>query len=447
LIIKNREDLVSSGFRARAVELIEAGITRVLPSNLLRAAIKYHGSRKKLIVGGGVYDVSRGRLFVVGGGKAAGLMAEEIENIIGPDNITAGIVNCKTGDYKTSRIEVLKAGHPVPDDAGVYGVRSMLAMKGRYNIGKGDLVLCLISGGGSALMPCPVGDVTLDDKQRITQLLLRCGANIKEINMVRKHLSLTKGGSLGKYYDPARVVSLIISDVVGDDLETIASGPTVPDLSTFDDAYRVLEKYKLTRKAPSNAVTFINRGRDGLEAETPKELYNCDNYIIGNNSMALAAMEEKAKDMGLRPYTITSELTGDTSEAAVRFAQEITAGQYKGFNVILLGGETTPTLTDKSGKGGRNQHYAAVSMLAMRDCEPPWLVAAIGTDGSDYLPDVAGAMVDDRSLETAEAAGIDVDDYVNRFDSYTLFRRMGRSLIVTGATGTNVSDVLFYLLD
>ena len=446
MIIKNREELISSGLRARAVELIEAGVTRVLPSNLLRESVKYRRASKRLAIENEGYNLSRGRVFVIGGGKASGLMAEEIEKIIGPEMITAGAVNCKSNGYATKNIEVIQAGHPVPDEAGVYGVRTMLAMKGRYNIGKNDLVLCLISGGGSSLMPCPVSGVSLEDKRDITQLLLRCGADIKEINTVRKHLSLTKGGGLGRYYDPARVVSLIISDVVGDDLDTIASGPTVSDSSTFKEAYDVLDKYGLVEKSPINAVNFLKRGCAGLEAETPKELFNCDNYIIGNNRMALEAMEEKARDLGLKPYTVTSELSGDTTDVANRIAKEIADGRYKGFNVILLGGETTPTLTEKAGKGGRNQHYAAVSMLAMKKCAFPWVVASAGTDGSDFMPDVAGAMVDDRSLKTAQDAGIDVEDYIKRFDSNTLFNKLGRSLIITGATGTNVSDVLLYLL-
>ena len=440
------KNLFRSGLRARAVELIEAGVTRVLPSNLLRESVKYRPKSKRLVIAGVGYSLSKGRVFVIGGGKASGLMAEEIEKIIGPEMITAGAVNCKTGGYSTKKIEVIQAGHPIPNEAGVHGVRTMLAMKGRYNICKNDLVLCLISGGGSSLMPCPASGVSLEDKRNITLLLLRCGADIKEINTVRKHLSLTKGGGLGKYYDPARVVSLIISDVVGDDLDAIASGPTVPDSSTYKEAYDVLEKYGLVEKSPLYAVNFLKRGCDGLEAETPKELFNCDNYIIGNNLMALQAMEEKARDLGLKPYIVTSELSGDTEVTATKLAKEIAGGRYAGFNVIIFGGETTPTLTDKAGKGGRNQHFAAVSMLAMKKCSIPWLVASAGTDGSDFIPDVAGAMVDDRSLKTAQEAGIDVEDYIKRFDSNTLFNKLGRSLIITGATGTNVSDVLLYLL-
>ena len=446
MIIKNGEELISSGLRARAVGLIEAGIDRVLPANLMRAALKYSTAKKLLTVSGNKYSLARGRVFVIGGGKASGLMAEELERTIGPGTITAGVVNCKTGGYKTEKVAIIEAGHPVPDECGVRGVREMLAMKARYSIGKGDLVICLISGGGSSLLPCPVTGVTLEDKQALTRLLLGSGADIKEINTVRKHLSLIKGGGLAGFYGPARVVSLIISDVAGDDLDVIASGPTVADTTTFEEALKVLKKYGLLEKAPQNAMGFIARGCEGSEAETPKNLANCDNYIIGNNRMALEAVAEKARDLGLKPCIVTSEMTGDTAGVARSMAEDMIRGKYRGFDVVLLGGETTPTLPANAGKGGRNQHYAAVSMPAMQDCRCPWVVASVGSDGSDYLPDVAGAVVDNRSLDSAKAAGLDVDDYIERFDSNTLFKNMGRSLIVTGPTGTNVSDIVLYLL-
>ncbi|MFA5064782.1 MAG: DUF4147 domain-containing protein [Dehalococcoidia bacterium] len=446
MIIKNREELITSGQRARAIELIEAGISRVLPSNLMRSAVQYNRRRKRLSINGQRYELSKGRVFVVGGGKGSGSMAAELEKIIGPDLITAGIINSKSGGDDPGRIRVVRAGHPVPDEAGVKSVREMLSMKARYGIGKGDLVISLISGGGSSLLPCPVNGVTLEDKQAVTQLLLRCGADIREINAVRKHVSLIKGGGLARFFSPASVISLIISDVVGDDLDVIASGPAVPDPSTYQDAFRVLEKYGLLDKAPQSIIDFIRRGGEGLEAETPKKLRNCKNHLIGNNRMALEAMAEKASDLGIKPCIITSEMSGDTGEYAYGMADRIEEGHYKGFGALLIGGETTPTLPEHAGKGGRNQHYAAVSMLAMRRNAPPWVVASAGTDGSDYLADVAGAIVDDRSLACAETAGLDVKDYIDRFDSNTLFKRMGKSLIITGPTGTNVSDVLVYLI-
>ena len=446
MIVKNREELITSNQRVAAVEIIEAGISRVLPSNLVRESVQYDSGQKRLSVDGHKYDLSKGRIFVVGGGKASGAMAVELEKILGPASITAGIVNCKSAEHGTQRIRVVRAGHPVPDAAGVEGVREMLSMKARYAVAKDDLVINLVSGGGSALLPCPVSGVTLEDKQVMTQLLLGCGADIKEINSVRKHLSLTKGGGLAGFLAPARVVSLIISDVVGDDPDVIASGPAVPDASTYADALHVLHKYGLLDKAPQAAVDFLRRGCAGLEEETPKRLRNCTNHVIGNNRMALQAMAEKAVALGIRPRIVTSEMTGGTAEYAYGMAARVKEGRYSGLGALLIGGETAPALPENSGKGGRNQHYAALSMLAMQGFTPPWLVASVGTDGSDFLPEVAGAMVDDRSLHEARAAGLDVEDYIARFDSNTLFTRMGRSLIITGPTGTNVSDILLYLL-
>jgi len=445
VIIKNREELIDSEQRAGAIELIEAGISRVLPSNLMRESVKYDNGQKRLSINGHGYDLSKGRVFALGGGKASGDMAAELEKIIGPESITAGIVNCKSTGHSTKKIKVVQAGHPVPDAAGVDGVREMLSMKARYGIGKGDTLINLISGGGSALLPCPVNGVTLEDKQLITQQLLGCGADIKEINTVRKHLSMIKGGGLGGFYAPARVVSLIISDVVGDGLDVIASGPTAPDPSTYRDALGVLQKYGLLERVPRAALDFIRSGCIGLQAETPKRLRNCTNHIIGNNRVALEAMADKAAHLGIRPCIVTSEMSGDTSRYAYAMADKVKKGSYRGSGALLIGGETTPTLPQNAGKGGRNQHYAAVSMLAMRGYASPWLVASVGSDGSDYLPDVAGAMVDDRSLDAAKASGLDVEEYVRRFDSNTLFSRMGRSLIKTGPTGTNVSDILLYL--
>jgi hydroxypyruvate reductase/glycerate 2-kinase len=446
VIIKNREEIITSNQRARAVELIEAGISRVLPSNLMRESVKYDHGQKRMSVNGHKYGLSKGRVFVVGGGKASGSMAVELENIVGPESITAGTVNCKSAEHATKKIRVMQAGHPVPDAAGVDGVREMLSMKARYGISNGDTVINLISGGGSALLPCPVNGVTLEDKQLITQQLLGCGADIKEINTVRKHLSMIKGGGLAGFFAPARVVSLIISDVVGDDPDVIASGPAVPDASTYADALHVLQKYGLQERAPQAAIDFLQRGCAGLEEETPKKLRNCTNHIIGNNRMALEAMAAKADELGIKPCIVTAEMRGDTSGYAYAMAAKVKDGRYKGFGALLIGGETTPTLPDHPGRGGRNQHYAAVSMLAMEGYALPWLVASAGSDGSDYLPDAAGAMVDERSLDAAKASGLDVEDYIGKFDSNTLFTGMGRSLIKTGPTGTNVSDVLLYLL-
>jgi glycerate 2-kinase len=446
MLIKNKNSLAITPLRKHALDIIEAGIASVLPETLLESAVAFNPQNKILTVKNIEYDISDGRIFVIGGGKAANLMAEAIEKIIGYENITAGTVTSKNADRSTQKIEVIEAGHPLPDERGIEGIQEMLEMKRGYTINEADTIICLLSGGGSSLMPCPVPGISLEDKQIITGLLLKSGADIYEINTVRKHLSKIKGGRLGKFFSPAQVISLIISDVVADDLSVIASGPTFPDSSTFQDAYQVLIKYNLLPMTPVNIVSYLRLGCAGFIEETPKSLTNCHNHIIGNNRLALETMASKAGELGFDPVILTSEQKGDTAEVALARAQEILDGKYNNHTAILLGGETTPKITDNTGEGGRNQHYAAVSLIAMMKSPGKWLVASVGTDGSDYLPDIAGAIVTDDSLKTAIARGINVQSYIDRFDSYTLFEKLGNSLIETGSTGTNVSDVMLYLL-
>ena len=446
MIIKNREELSTSRLREQVLDIIEAGIDRVLPPVIMKSAVSYTPDRRDLTVNDFSFPLKKGRLFVVGGGKASGLMAETLERIVPPEEITAGIVNCKSGGYRTEKIKVVKAGHPVPDEAGLKGVGRMLALKNEYSINENDLVLCLISGGGSALMPYPVEGVSLEDKRKVTGLLLASGADISEINSVRKHLSLTKGGRLGEYFYPAKVVSLILSDVIGNSLDVIASGPTSPDSSTFADAYHVLERHGLLGETPENAVDYLERGCRGEMPETPDVLENCLNFIIGDNSLALEEMKIEAKRLGFTPYVITAEQKGETAIVARLRAGEILDGGYAGYDLVLFGGETTPKLPDSPGRGGRNQHYAAVSILEMRDYPGEWVVASVGTDGSDYLPDVAGAVVDNYTLSAARNKGLDVNKYLENYDSNTLLKETGNSLVITGDTGTNVGDVIVYAL-
>ncbi|MFC1914086.1 glycerate kinase [Chloroflexota bacterium] len=446
MLIKNREALATTRLRKMALDIIEAGISRVLPSGIMKTTLSYDVAKRALTVKGDAYPLAKGRVFVIGGGKASGLMAETLEKIIHPENVAAGVVNDKGKHYETRKIKVITAGHPVPDQRGISGVKEMLALKQIYAIDENDIVICLISGGGSALMPCPIDEVSLEDKQKITGLLLASGAEIAEINAVRKHLSRIKGGQLGLYYAPSTVISLILSDVIGDDLASIASGPTAPDPSTFADAYEVLEGYNLLNKIPKSIVDFLQKGCRGEVAETPKTLNNCHNYLIGNNKLALEAMLEKAGEMGLAAHIVTSEQKGETTAIARARAKEILNGKYSGYNAILIGGETTPKLPGAAGKGGRNQHYAAVSMLAMKQYPGDWVVASVGTDGSDFLPDVAGAIVDKNSFAKAKSGGLDMPSYLEGYDSNSLFKKIGDSLVMMGNTETNVGDVIVYLL-
>ena len=446
MIIKNKNKLAVTPLRKQALVIVEAGISTVLPAAVMKYSLKIDPAKKILSIRDKDYDISKGRIFAIGGGKASGLMAQTLEEIIGPENITDGVVNCNSKNYQTNKIKIIEASHPTPDQRGVLGVEQMLSLKDRYSIDKNDLVICLISGGGSALMPCPVDEITLKDKQQMTKLLIERGPTIQEINAVRKHLSKIKGGRLGKFFSPAQVISLIISDVIGNDLDTIASGPTAPDNSTFLDAYNVLKKYEILDKAPRSIVDFFAKGCAGEIAETPKKLDNCRNCIIGDNRLALEAMAAKAEELGFKPYIVTAEQKGDPTGMAKLRAKEILNSKYQNYDVILIGGETTPKLPGNHGKGGRNQHYAAVSMTALKDYPGEWVMTSIGTDGSDYLPDIAGAIVDKNSLETSRITGIEVQAYLDRYDSSTLLKKIGNSLIKSGNTGTNVCDVAVYIL-
>jgi glycerate 2-kinase len=446
MIIRNRDVLSTTKARKQVLDIIEAGIDKVLPTSIMKSVVKYDSANRIINICGHEYYKSSGRVFVIGGGKASGLMAEALEGIIPPEDIAAGVINCKSENYKTQKIKVITAGHPIPDQRGVNGVREMLALKQRYAINETDIVICLISGGSSALMPNPANGISLMDKQIVTELLINSGAEIGEINVVRKHLSQTKGGQLGQFYSPATVISLILSDVIGNDLATIASGPTYPDPSTFSDAYQIIERYRLLGKTPKKVIYFLQKGLLGEIAETPKTVNNCDNYIIGDNKLALDAMQRRSKEMGLAPFIITSQQKGDTNAVALSRAEEILNSKYPGYDTILIGGETTLRLPAITGRGGRNQHYAAASMLVMEKYTGEWVVASIGTDGSDFLPDVAGAIVDRGSLNNAKANGLDIGYYLKRFDSNTLLDQIGNSLIMTGDTGTNVGDIIIYLL-
>lgn len=445
-LIKNISELAITPLRTLALGIIEAGICRVLPSSVMKNAVKFNPTNRILSINNEGFDVSKGRLFVIGGGKASGLMAQTLEDIIDPHNITAGFVNCKDDHYRTTKIGITPASHPTPDLRGVHGVSQMLALKEQYSINENDLVICLISGGGSALMPCPVDEISLEDKQEMTGLLVEKGPTIQEINAVRKHLSKMKGGRLGKFFSPTRVVSLIISDVIGNDLDTIASGPTVPDSTTFRDALAVLKNYDLLSIAPRRIVDYLEKGCAGQREETPKKLDNCRNFIIGDIRLALEAMAAKAKELGLNPFIVTDSQKGDPTEMAKLRANEILDGKYKDYDVLLIGGETTPKLPDIHGKGGRNQHYSAVSMTALRDYPGEWVMASIGTDGSDYIDGIAGAIVDKNSLSVADSKGIAIQPYLDRYDSFTLFEKIGNCLVKTGNTGTNVGDAAVYFL-
>ncbi len=385
-------------------------------------------------------------IYVVGAGKAGASMAAAAERVLGK-RVTQGLVNVKYGHVaKLKRIEVNECGHPVPDGAGVAGAERIAEIAARA--GRGDLVLCLISGGASALLPLPSAPVTLAEKQEATRLLLACGADIHEFNAVRKHLSRIKGGQLARLAWPARVEALLLSDVIGDDPAVIGSGPTAPDASTFADVARILEKYRITRRMPAGVLRRLRQGLRGEVEETPKPgdrtFRDVRNSIVGSNRLALKAAARRARQLGLRTLVLSSEVQGETREIArmhAAIAREIarSGNPLKPPACVISGGETTVTLRGK-GLGGRNQEFvlaAAMDICGLAET----VVFSAGTDGTDGPTDAAGAVADGSTLARNPNAAA----YLDNNDSYHYFQALG-DLVKTGPTLTNVMDVRLILV-
>ncbi|MEW5948438.1 MAG: glycerate kinase [Thermodesulfobacteriota bacterium] len=409
-----------------------------------------------LILGGGLqkgreYDLRRfQRVFVLGAGKASVPMATACEQIL-KKRIDKGLVITKYGHSGPLRyITVIEAGHPVPDKAGLQAAQKVLALlKGSE---ADDLIIFLTSGGCSALLPLPVPPITLSEKKRLTSLFLKSGATIKEINAVRKHISMTKGGNLARLAYPSTVINLILSDVVGDDLHVIGSGPFVPDSSTFQVAWDVLEKYNLKSRLPESIIKHLRAGLGERVQETPKPGKPCFrrvyNLIIGSNLVALKAAENKAKSLGFKTLLLSSQVQGEAGELAgfyAAIAKEILQSGYPSSPpiCILAGGE--PTVTVKGGGlGGRNTELALSFAIKIQKLNGITFLSG-GTDGTDGSTDAAGAIVSGSTYRKALKKGLKPENYLTNNDSYTLFKETGE-LLITGPTRTNVMDIHIMLI-
>jgi len=392
------------------------------------------------------------RVLVIGGGKAAAGMALEIEQILGV-RITGGSVN--TAGYtkpwpRSKKINFNPASHPIPSEDGVQGVKNMLRLVGQPS--EEDLVISLISGGGSALMPLPSTGIVLSDKQKTTSLLLRSGAKVDEINAVRKHLSDFKGGRLAEKLYPATVLSLIISDVVGDKLESIASGPTVPDDTTYADAYTILQERRLWRTVPSSVRRRIQKGKEGKLPETPKRssriFKRVHNILVGTNKQSCHAAAKVLEKRGYHSLILSTRLQGEAREVGKKLAGICIGIRENQLPVappaaVVAGGETTVTVQGK-GRGGRNQELVLSAASSIRGI-PGILVASIGTDGVDGPTDAAGAVADSTTVERGLKKGMDADTFLRENDSYSVFNKLN-DLIITGPTGTNVNDILIAIV-
>jgi hydroxypyruvate reductase len=433
--------------------VLGAALAAVEPARAVRRHVALEADT--LIIGSRRYELSDFRkVVVVGAGKASAPMAAAIEDIIGDRLPVEGSVTVRYGHAMPTRhVRIHEANHPVPDAAGVRSTREIIAAL--ESVTADDLVVCVISGGGSALMTLPAEGITLSDLQHTTDALLRSGATINEINVVRKHLDTIKGGGLARHAAPAQVVTLILSDVIGNPLDAIASGPTVPDTSTFGDAVGVFDRYGLWSGVPSAVVQRIRDGAAGMWPETPKPgdrlFARMHTVIVSSNLQACEAAATAARALGLQSMILTTYVEGEAREAGRVLAGVLREVDASGHPLarpccVVAGGETTVTVRGQ-GQGGRNQELALAAAAPLRGLRDV-LLASVGTDGSDGPTDAAGAWVDGATWDRAAALGLDAGAALATNDSYAFFDALGRSgsgsevsLIRTGPTNTNVNDL------
>ena len=435
--------------RKQAVAVFRAGLEAADP---VAAVLRFLRVKQgKLLAGRRRYPLDAfDNVWVVGAGKASAEMARAVERVLGA-RIRGGLVNVKDGHLaRLRRIELNECGHPVPDGRGVRGAERIAEIV--RGAGKRDLIVCVISGGASALLPMPAAPIALEEKRATTALLLACGASIREINAVRKHISRIKGGQLARLAYPAQVLTLLVSDVVGDDLDVIGSGPTAPDASTFAGAQAILDKYGLRERVPAAVRERIERGVRGEIAETPKPgdpaFERTTNLIVGSNRLAVDAAARKAHELGLRPAVLSTVIEGEAREVArmhAAIAREIraTGRPLKPPLCLISGGETTVTLRG-NGLGGRNQEFVLAAAIDLAGIDRVEVLSG-GTDGSDGPTDAAGAIADGATIERAERLGLDARRFLAENDSYHFFDALG-DLLKTGPTGTNVMDLRLVLV-
>ena len=429
----------------QALSIFRGALKAADPSEAVSRHLKLQNDR--LIANHHRYDLRQIRnIYVIGAGKASASMAKPVERMLGK-RIRGGLINVKYGHgANLRRIQLNECAHPVPDRSGVTGAERIAQIA--HGAGEDDLVLCLISGGASALLPLPAPPITLEEKQETTRLLLYCGATIHEFNCVRKHLSRIKGGQLARLAYPARTLALILSDVIGDDLDVIGSGPTVPDRSTYTDAKAIFRKYGIFERLPASVRDRI----DGDAPETPKPadpvFDQVQNLVVGSNRLAVDAAAAEARNLGFHTLVLSTFIEGETRDVArmhAAIAKEILASgkPVRPPACVISGGETTVTIRGQ-GLGGRNQEFALAAAPDIAGLKRVVILSA-GTDGSDGPTDAAGAIADETTIARAQAAGLNASEFLSNNDSYNFFEKLG-DLIKTGPTGTNVMDIRIVLV-
>ena len=445
------EDNLLKKLREDAISLFYAGIEAALPCNLIPNIILLE---ENILTISGINGTSKSfdlnnynKIKIIGAGKASTSMAYEVEKIL-DNKIDEGLVITKYNfRSKLKRMQTLEASHPLPGNNGIEASKKIVEIC--KNAKEDDLIINLISGGASSLLPFPADNITLEDKIQTTKILLNAGATIQELNTVRKHISAIKGGQLAKYVYPATIISLIISDVIGDQLDVIGSGLTVPDPTTFEDSWNVVIKYKLENKIPHSVKNHLRDGIDGKVPETPKPgnpiFNNVHNLIIGNNELALSAIKIAAEGKGYNAKIISSTMEGeakDTGKFIAQIAKEHSLLVEEPV-CLIFGGETTVTVTG-NGKGGRNQELCLSTAIEIDGIKNIIFLSG-GSDGNDGQTEAAGAICSGQTVQRAKGLGLDTLQFLNINDSYNFFNKM-EDLIITGATKTNVMDIQIMLI-
>lgn len=439
--------------RARTIvtQLYLNALKAVDPYSLTLNAVKRHGSF--LHIGKYKTDISQYRnIYVIGAGKATAGMALALEKILN-DDITEGLITVSYSSARNIRlkkIKLIEAGHPIPDKSSLLAGKKIIELLGKAT--RDDLIIFLISGGASAVMTMPFAGISLPDLRDTFKLLLLSGASIQEINRVRKHIDKTKGGRLAQYANGAAILTLVISDVIGNQLESVSSGPTVPDTSTFRDAHEILNKYGLPAKIPQSVRAVINKGLKGKIAETPKANNPCFRhskaFLIGSNKTVVDSIAAGIRSLGYNYFIRPNPIVGEAKNSAVRYTQYISRKIHKTAKPFFFvsGGETTVTVLGKGrgigrGRGGRNQEFALAFALEMEKLGVAnYACLSCSTDGVDYIKEATGALVDGTSLAEARRLGLYPERLLDNNDSYR-FHQSTNTLIATGPTGTNVNDV------
>ncbi|NIR86515.1 glycerate kinase [Candidatus Bathyarchaeota archaeon] len=445
MLIKNKDELLSHGNvkgRRIALDILEYALEAVDSYKAVKRIV--HIDEGKLIIDHLKFDLSKVEdIYVVGAGKATMPIGMALEDVLG-EKIKDGLIIVKRGQKrKLKRIRVIEAGHPIPDEAGLEGAKEMIKIA--KNASEGDLVFSAITGGSSALAPLPVEGISLEDKKKVTELLLKSGAVIQEINAVRKHISAIKGGRLAKCIHPAEIINLTVSDVIGDPLDYITD-LTVPDTSTFEDAVFALKKYGLWEKVSDSVRTHLEKGLSDPSLETPKNFtgMKVHTFVMSNNEAVCEAAKNRAEELGFNSTILSTMIEGESREAGIvlaGIAKEIEKNgrPLKPPSAFIYGGETTVTIKGEHGEGGRNQEFV-LGFSLKTDGSENIVVASIGTDGTDGPTDIAGGIADGYTLKRAKEKGIDISENLRKHRSSYVFRQL-EDAIFTGLTGTNVMDL------